>query len=80
MMLADPELSDYARFVPGSYFGDGTWWWVPGQATMRGMLESVGSCTTAIRNTWGTGRGVPDGQRYFECRVGTPDQHITHPS
>jgi len=81
MMLADPELSDYARFVPGSYFGDGTWWWVPGQATMRGMLESVG---LPVQRQFGT-HGGPTGEfptvnGYFECRVGTPDQHITHPS
>lgn len=42
MMLADPEMSEYARFVPGSYYGDATWWWVPGRLTMRRLLEAAG--------------------------------------
>lgn len=42
MMLVDPELDEFARFVPGDYYGDGTWWWVPGSAALRGMVESVG--------------------------------------
>jgi tRNA (mo5U34)-methyltransferase len=42
MMLASPELSEYARFVPGAYYGDPTWWWVPGRLCMRWMLETSG--------------------------------------
>jgi tRNA (mo5U34)-methyltransferase len=42
MMLDDPELSEYARFVPGEYYGDPTWWWVPGRLAMRWMLEAAG--------------------------------------
>jgi tRNA (mo5U34)-methyltransferase len=42
MMLADPELSECARFVPGSYYNDPSWWWVPGRLAMRWMLETVG--------------------------------------
>jgi SAM-dependent methyltransferase len=42
MMLAAAETSEYARFVPGSYFGDPTWWWVPGRLAMRWMLEAAG--------------------------------------
>lgn len=42
MMLASPELSEHARFVPGAYYGDPTWWWVPGRLCMRWMLESCG--------------------------------------
>jgi 2-polyprenyl-3-methyl-5-hydroxy-6-metoxy-1,4-benzoquinol methylase len=42
MMLGDPELSEYARFVPGTYYGDATWWWVPGRLCMRWMLETAG--------------------------------------
>jgi 2-polyprenyl-3-methyl-5-hydroxy-6-metoxy-1,4-benzoquinol methylase len=42
MMLGDPELSEYARFVPGAYYGDPTWWWVPGRLCMRWMLEAAG--------------------------------------
>jgi SAM-dependent methyltransferase len=42
IMLARPEVSEYARFVPDSYFGDETWWWVPGRLAMRWMLEAAG--------------------------------------
>src|SRR4051812_44452604 len=42
MMLGDPDLSEYARFVPGAYYGDPTWWWVPGRLCMRWMLETAG--------------------------------------
>jgi tRNA (mo5U34)-methyltransferase len=42
MMLASPELSEYARFVPGAFYGDPTWWWVPGRLCMRWMLETAG--------------------------------------
>ena len=42
MMLGDPELSEYARFVPGAYYGDATWWWVPGRLCLRRMLETAG--------------------------------------
>jgi tRNA (mo5U34)-methyltransferase len=42
MMLASPELSEYARFVPGAYYGDPTWWWVPGRLCLRWMLETAG--------------------------------------
>src|SRR5438445_7776037 len=42
MMLASAELSEYARFVPGSFYGDPTWWWVPGRLAMQWMLEAIG--------------------------------------
>lgn len=42
MMLRNPELSEYARFVPGDYYGDATWWWVPGRLAFRWMLEAAG--------------------------------------
>lgn len=42
MMLADPTLSEYARYVPLSYYGDPTWWWVPGRLALRWMVETAG--------------------------------------
>ena len=42
MLLARPELSEYARFVPGAFAGDRTWWWVPGRLAFRWMMEAVG--------------------------------------
>jgi tRNA (mo5U34)-methyltransferase len=42
MMLADPALSDHVRFVPTDYYGDPTWWWVPGRLALRWMVETSG--------------------------------------
>lgn len=80
MMLADPNLSDYARFVPGAYFGDVTWWWVPGPSAMRGMLEAVG---LEVRQEFGTHAGPPGEfatiNGYFECAASNPVPHVTYP-
>ncbi len=56
IMLADPELSEYARFVPGAYYGDDTWWWVPGRLAMRRMLEAAG---LAVSEEFGLLPGPP---------------------
>lgn len=42
MMHADPTLKDVSRFVPRAYYGDETWWWVPGPDAMQSMVEAVG--------------------------------------
>lgn len=56
MMLADPTLAEYARYVPGAYFGDDTWWWVPGRLAMRWMLETAGF---EVRKEFGLAGGPP---------------------
>ena len=56
MMLASAGLSEYARFVPGCYYGDPTWWWVPGRLAMRWMLESVG---LEVEEIFGLSDGPP---------------------
>jgi SAM-dependent methyltransferase len=42
MMLGDPTLAELVRFVPRAYYGDATWWWVPGPLALQSMIESVG--------------------------------------
>ena len=42
MMLGDRRLSEHVRFVPTSYCGDPTWWWVPGQLALRWMIDASG--------------------------------------
>jgi len=42
IMLADPSLAELARFVPRAYYGDKTWWWVPGPLAVTSMLEAAG--------------------------------------
>jgi SAM-dependent methyltransferase len=56
MMLADPELSECARFVPGSYYNDPSWWWVPGRLAMRWMLQTVG---LQVQEEFGLSAGPP---------------------
>ncbi len=56
MMLADPELSEYARFVANSYGGDPTWWWVPGRLAARWMLEAAGF---EVTSEFGMNEGPP---------------------
>lgn len=56
MMLAEPTLAELVRFVPRAYYGDRTWWWVPGPLAMRSMLESAGFDVAA---TFGQAGGPP---------------------
>jgi tRNA (mo5U34)-methyltransferase len=78
MMLADPELSEYARFVPGAYYGDPTWWWVPGRLCMRWMLEAAGF---ESEEEFGFSDGPPGEFRtingYFRCSGGEPSELLT---
>jgi SAM-dependent methyltransferase len=78
MMLASAELSEYARFVPGSYYGDPTWWWVPGRLTMRWLLESVGF---EIEEMFGMTAGPPGEfavvNAYFRAQPSEPAEAIT---
>jgi len=80
MMLASAELSEYARFVPGAYYGDPTWWWVPGRLAMRWMLESVGFI---VDEMFGVSPGPPGEfstiNGYFRARRGEPAQEVTYP-
>jgi SAM-dependent methyltransferase len=71
MMLADEELSEYARFVPADFAGDETWWWVPGRLTMRWLLEVTGFDIRHIHEVHPGPRGefaVVNG--YFEAARG----------
>lgn len=78
MMLGDAELAEYARFVPTAYYGDPTWWWVPGRLAMRWMLESVG---LEVVTDYGFHDGPPGEfhvvNGYFECRRGAPSALAT---
>lgn len=74
MMLADPELSEYSRFVPGSYYGDPTWWWVPGRLNMRWMLEAAGlEVVRRLPDHAGPLGEFATVNGYFECRRGEID-------
>jgi SAM-dependent methyltransferase len=80
MMLASAELSEYARYIPGSYFGDPTWWWVPGRLAMRWMLESVG---LEVEEVFGLSDGPPGEfptvNGYFRAHKSEPAEASTFP-
>jgi tRNA (mo5U34)-methyltransferase len=80
MMLAGAELSEYARFVPGSYLGDPTWWWVPGRLAMRWMLDSVG---LEVEEIFGLSPGptgeFPTVNAYFRAHKSEPAEAATYP-
>jgi hypothetical protein len=80
MMLADAELSEYVRFVPGAYYNDPTWWWVPGRLAMRWMLESAGF---ALGYEFGTHDGPPGDfsvvNGYFRVGAGEPSPTLAFP-
>ena len=78
MMLADPELSECARFVPGAYYNDPSWWWVPGRLAMRWMLETVG---LRVVEEFGLSPGPPGEfptvNGYFRAIRGEPAAGLT---
>jgi tRNA (mo5U34)-methyltransferase len=78
MMLADPELSEHARFVPGAYYNDPSWWWVPGRLAMRWMLETVG---LQVQEEFGLAPGPPGEfatvNGYFRALRGEPAAGLT---
>jgi SAM-dependent methyltransferase len=75
MMLASPELSEYTRFVPGAYYGDPTWWWVPGRLAMRWMLEATGF---HVQEEFGISEGPPGEfetiNGYFKLAAADPSE------
>ena len=80
MMLASVELSEYARFVPGAYYGDPTWWWVPGRLAMRWMLEAAGF---VVEEEFGRSPGPPGEfetiNAYFSLGPGDPGPLLQPP-
>jgi tRNA (mo5U34)-methyltransferase len=80
MMLDDPERSEYARFVPGEYYGDPTWWWVPGRLATRWMLNAAGF---EVEEEFGVAEGprgeFPVVNGYFRARPSTPPAHAPRP-
>lgn len=78
MMLAAPEFAEQMRFVPGAYYGDPTWWWVPGRLAMRWMLEAVG---LPVLDELAVHDGPPGEFRtingYFRCSRGEPAPEAT---
>lgn len=76
MVLERGDVTEYARFVPTEFANDPTWWWVPGRAAMRWMLERAGFRVEVLRDTFFRG---PDGSfpvlnGYYSCVPAEPDR------
>jgi tRNA (mo5U34)-methyltransferase len=80
MMLADPALSEFARFIRNDYAGDPTWWWVPGRLAMPWMLEASGFTSEHLPIEFDGPRGafeVVNG--YLRGRPGQRDPRLDVP-
>jgi tRNA (mo5U34)-methyltransferase len=81
MMLASAELSEHIRFVPNAYYGDPTWWFVPGRLAMRWMLEAAGFVS---EEEFGISDGPPGEfptiNGYFRLSAGTPEPMLDPPA
>jgi SAM-dependent methyltransferase len=79
MMLGRVEQSEYIRFVPGSYFGDETWWFVPGRLALRWMLEATGFAIEAeIELGDGPAGEFPVVNGYLVATAGEPSPQLAH--
>lgn len=77
MMLADPELSEYARFVRSEYAGDPTWWWVPGRLALRWMMDACGLEAEALPPRFaGPGGDFEVVNGYLRARLSEPDPQL----
>lgn len=77
MMLANPEVSEYARFVPDSFNGDETWWWVPGRLALRWMLEAAGFTAVEDLGVYPAAEGeFPVVTGYFRAKPGERLPHL----
>jgi SAM-dependent methyltransferase/predicted O-methyltransferase YrrM len=77
MMLEDPVLSEYARFVRHDYASDPTWWWVPGRLALRWMMDAAGLEAEVLPFRFGGPAGaftVVNG--YLRGRAGEPDEQL----
>jgi 2-polyprenyl-3-methyl-5-hydroxy-6-metoxy-1,4-benzoquinol methylase len=72
MLHASSEQSEYIRFVPDSYAGDRTWWFLPGRLAMRWMLEVAGFEVEELLLSEGPRGEFPTLNGYFRGRPVAP--------
>jgi 2-polyprenyl-3-methyl-5-hydroxy-6-metoxy-1,4-benzoquinol methylase len=72
ILHASSDQSEYVRFVPETYAGDRTWWFVPGRLAMRWMLEVCGLPCEELMLAEGPRGEFPTMTSYFRCRPGAP--------
>jgi SAM-dependent methyltransferase len=79
MLHASREQSEYIRFVPDSYAGDRTWWFVPGRLAMRWMLEVSGFEVDELLISDGVRGEFATLNAYFRGRPTAPAPELGHP-
>jgi 2-polyprenyl-3-methyl-5-hydroxy-6-metoxy-1,4-benzoquinol methylase len=79
MLHAAREQSEYIRFVPDSYAGDRTWWFVPGRLAMRWMLEVAGFDVEELLLSEGPRGEFPTLNGYFRGRPVEPAAGLGDP-
>jgi len=72
MLHASSEQSEYIRFVPDSYAGDRSCWFVPGRLAMRWMLEVAGFEVEELQLDEGPRGEFPSLNGYFRGSPTTP--------
>jgi SAM-dependent methyltransferase len=79
ILHSSTEASEYLRFVPDSYAGDPTWWFVPGRLAMRWMLEVSGFDTEELNLSPGPMGEFPTMTGYFRGRAARPAIELSVP-
>lgn len=70
MMLADPERSEYLRFVPDRHAGDPPLWFIPGRLALRWMVQTAGFDVEAeFGESEGPREGFPVLTGYLRARA-----------
>lgn len=79
ILHADSDNAEHIRFVPDTYAGDETWWFVPGRMAMRWMLEAAGLEPEELMLSEGPRGEFPTMTSYYRCRPGEPARGIGRP-
>ncbi len=68
--LADPERSEYLRFVPDRHAGDPLLWFIPGRLALRWMVQTAGFDVEAeFGESEGPREGFPVLTGYLRARA-----------
>jgi len=70
MILADPERSEYLRFISDRHAGDGTWRFIPGRLAFRWLLHTAGfEVVSEFGEQEGPRDRIPVGSLYLRAVV-----------
>lgn len=68
-VLQEEHLTNYARFIPDSFWNDPTWWWVFGRECLKQLVESAGFELEKEFGYWSVPNGdFPIANVYYKAR------------